>query len=50
MTIWLDEYRDDGDHDPAPRRRSHACQCGDDLPGRCPGPANCPYADNGDDE
>jgi hypothetical protein len=19
------------------------CQCGDDLPGICPGPANCPY-------
>ena len=21
------------------------CQCGDDLPGYCPGPENCPYAE-----
>lgn len=28
-------------------RRSYGrCQCGDDLPGRCPGPQNCPQADN----
>lgn len=27
------------------RRAWHArCQCGDDLPGHCPGPASCPYA------
>lgn len=26
-------------------RRGHACQCGDDLPGTCPGPRNCPYSD-----
>jgi hypothetical protein len=25
------------------------CQCGTDLPGTCPGPANCPMA-CGDDE
>ena len=27
------------------RRRATACQCGDDLPGFCPGPQNCPYSD-----
>jgi hypothetical protein len=26
------------------------CQCGNDLPGRCPGPSNCPYADVEEDE
>lgn len=26
-------------------RRSHTCQCGNDLPGHCPGPMNCPYSD-----
>jgi hypothetical protein len=28
--------------DPEPRRHSQACQCGTDMPGRCPGPDNCP--------
>jgi hypothetical protein len=27
------------------RSRATRCQCGDDLPGRCPGPASCPYSD-----
>lgn len=27
-----------------PRRAVTRCQCGDDLPGRCPGPMNCPYS------
>ncbi len=32
-------------------RRLHTCQCGDDLPGSCPGPMNCPYSDfAGDDD
>ena len=32
-------------------RRAFSCQCGDDLPGRCPGPQACPYSDfNADDE
>lgn len=32
-------------------RRAHVCQCGDDLPGHCPGPASCPYSDfNSNDE
>jgi hypothetical protein len=26
------------------RSRATRCQCGDDLPGRCPGPAACPYS------
>jgi hypothetical protein len=36
---------------PEPRRtvRMARCQCGDDdLPGRCPGPAVCPYSDLAD--
>ena len=32
------------DYEARRRRRSQRCQCGDDLPGRCPGPASCPYA------
>jgi hypothetical protein len=31
-------------------RRAHVCQCGDDLPGHCPGPAACPYSDFNTDE
>lgn len=27
------------------RRRSQACQCGNDMPGHCPGPANCPMCE-----
>lgn len=23
--------------------RATRCQCGNDMPGRCPGPSNCPY-------
>ena len=31
-------------------RAASRCQCGDDMPGRCPGPANCPMCadDEGD--
>ncbi|MGU9981499.1 hypothetical protein ACJ4V0_15800 [Phreatobacter sp. HK31-P] len=25
--------------------RSRVCQCGPDMPGRCPGPRSCPYSD-----
>lgn len=28
----------------ARRRANRRCQCGDDLPGHCPGPDACPYA------
>ena len=31
-------------------RRRLGCQCGDDLPGRCPGPMNCPYSDYAPDD
>ena len=24
------------------RKRGHACQCGGDMPGACPGPDACP--------
>lgn len=27
------------------RHRASHCQCGNDLPGHCPGPASCPYSD-----
>lgn len=28
------------------RRMNHyRCECGSDLPGQCPGPAQCPYSD-----
>lgn len=26
------------------------CQCGGDMPGTCPGPANCPMCDDDEDE
>ena len=31
-------------------RAASRCQCGDDMPGHCPGPANCPMCadDEGD--
>jgi hypothetical protein len=33
------------------QRNAHRCQCvGLDMPGRCPGPANCPLAEHADDE
>lgn len=30
--------------------RRARCVCGDDLPGHCPGPANCPYSGQGEPE
>lgn len=32
------------------RRRATVCQCGDDLPGHCPGPRNCPYSNFEDED
>ena len=32
------------------RSRRRACQCGDDMPGHCPGPENCPMCQEDDDE
>lgn len=50
----MDKFPDlpllDEDAPPRPRRRSEHCQCGDDLPGRCPGPDNCPFSDRNDDD
>lgn len=48
-TMSYHERISDYDGDPAPRKRSQSCQCGDDLPGRCPGPDNCPYSDRHDE-
>jgi uncharacterized OB-fold protein len=31
-------------------RRRNACRCGNDMPGRCPGPAACPMCSSDDDE
>ena len=33
-------------------RAGSRCRCGDDMPGHCPGPANCPMCadDEGGDE
>jgi hypothetical protein len=30
--------------------RWQKCQCGGDMPGRCPGPANCPMCEPSQDE
>ena len=29
------------------RAMARGCRCGGDMPGRCPGPANCPMCDSG---
>ena len=43
------EIDEDDRREAIDQRRRHAwsrhCQCGDDLPGYCPGPENCPYAE-----
>lgn len=31
-----------------PRKRGTACRCGD-MPGRCPGPSNCPLCEPPDE-
>lgn len=31
-------------------RRAHGCRCGSDMPGRCPGPDNCPLCEEPGDE
>jgi hypothetical protein len=40
-----EEYRRDAIDERRARIRATRCQCGDDLPGHCPGPASCPYSD-----
>ncbi|MDE2239052.1 MAG: hypothetical protein KGJ73_03885 [Rhodospirillales bacterium] len=37
-----DERREDAEE--MRRLRKDACQCGGDMPGRCPGPEACPLA------
>lgn len=34
----------------ASRRFRDACRCGGDMPGRCPGPANCPMCQDDEEE
>lgn len=38
------EYGRGYEPEPEPRPVSQRCQCGDELPGRCPGVKQCPYA------
>lgn len=46
-----DEWRHEARMEARETRRRHKCQCGDDLPGHCPGPMSCPYSDyNSGDE
>ena len=33
---------EDDDYGTAAWAKRHACRCGGDMPGHCPGPANCP--------
>ena len=30
-------------------KQLNKCHCGDELPGHCPGPINCPYSTIGED-
>ncbi len=32
------------------RARKRGCECGDDLPGHCPGRDQCPYASHEEEE
>lgn len=32
------------------RRNANRCQCRGDMPGRCPGPENCPCVDREEEE
>jgi hypothetical protein len=58
MSIWDEDREDESRMEYAEEiaeeraaRRGRRCQCGDDLPGHCPGPRNCPYSDfNQDDD
>lgn len=45
-----EERNEDYRRDAIDARRRTRCECGDDLPGRCPGPENCPYASHEDEE
>jgi len=43
-------FREDNNFDDPPPRRAVGCLCGNDLPGRCPGPENCPLCDRLEDD
>jgi hypothetical protein len=44
------EYAED-EYEALHARNADRCQCGGEgWPGSCPGPANCPVADHGDDD
>lgn len=45
-----DELRDAWIARRARARRNGPCRCGTDLPGTCPGPANCPQQQVEEDE
>lgn len=32
------------------RRNSQSCRCGNDMPGYCPGPANCPMCEEDEED
>jgi hypothetical protein len=44
-----DELRDAWLERRARARRNGPCRCGNDLPGTCPGPANCPMCQEEDE-
>lgn len=42
--------RDDIENEDDTRRQPSACQCHFEMPGSCPGPANCPMCEGDDDD
>lgn len=46
---YIDELRAEARIERQRRRSATQCQCGNDLPGSCPGPENCPCAATDDD-
>ncbi len=48
MTMTVDEWKLEAWLDRQDRRK-HACQCGGDMPGTCPGPENCPMVADEED-
>ena len=45
--IAADDARADGLCEARAERARQRCQCSGDMPGVCPGPANCPMCDDG---
>jgi hypothetical protein len=50
MTTTPDEYRMEAREGRQQHLRRYACQCGGDMPGRCPGPANCPMCQEDEED